>query len=334
MLKGVDGLTGRLFKVVDLLQSQGRLTTEALALQLGVSERTVRRDITRLQTLEVSVEVIPGRGGGISLMPGSLLPALRFTDDEALALGFGLLLARRSANVALEKATRSASKRLSNVLSERLRHRLEALATVLAEPPIELPEGEAVPSSLILDLAEAIKTSRQVELSYRSRQGELTTRHVDPCGLVHLGRSWYLAGYCHLRRGTRIFRLDRVRWAQVSQQSFTAPSAFDAFRVVTEAIAATPFPGTVACRVQLHCTLVEASRLIPPAAVVLEPDERGVLMTSHYPSEALEQLALHLLGFPFEVEVIEPRALQDALLAVAGHATRLASGESSHVCGI
>ncbi len=78
----MESLTGRLFKIVDLLQSAQRLTTGELAHRLGVSERTVSRDIGRLQELELPVEVTPGRQGGVSLAPGALLPALRFTDDE------------------------------------------------------------------------------------------------------------------------------------------------------------------------------------------------------------------------------------------------------------
>lgn len=77
----METLTGRLFKLVDLLQSSQRLTTKELADQLGVSERTVSRDLRRLQDLELPVEVTPGRQGGVSLAPGGLLPALRFTDD-------------------------------------------------------------------------------------------------------------------------------------------------------------------------------------------------------------------------------------------------------------
>ena len=120
----MNGLTGRLLKLADLLQNHTRLTTEEIAVRLGISERTVRRDVARLQELELNVEVTPGRGGGITLQPGSLLPALRFTDDEALALGFGLLLAGRTKGVALGQAPESASKRLGSVLGERLRGRV------------------------------------------------------------------------------------------------------------------------------------------------------------------------------------------------------------------
>ncbi len=320
----MESLTGRLFKMVDLLQSTQRLTTKELARQLGVSERTVSRDVGRLQDLELPVDVTPGRQGGVSLAPGALLPALRFTDDEALALGYGLLLARRSGSVALGRGSQSASGRLGKVLSSGSRQRLEALTTV-SELPLERTHPTTVTSRVVLDLAEAVKTNRQVELSYRSRRGEITSRNLDPYGMVRLEHFWYVAGYCHLRQDVRIFRLDRIRRVHLTQRRFDAPEVFDTLQVVGKAIAETPLPGTITCRVRLHCTLVEASRFIPAATVMLEPVDQGVLMTTHYPFETLERLALTLLGFPFEAQALEPTELQDALVRVAAKAVKLAN---------
>lgn len=260
----------------------------------------------------------------MSLAPGALLPALRFTDDEALALGYGLLLARRSGSVALGRGSQSASGRLGKVLSSGSRQRLEALTTV-SELPLERTHPTTVTSRVVLDLAEAVKTNRQVELSYRSRRGEITSRHLDPYGMVRLEHFWYVAGYCHLRQDVRIFRLDRIRRVHLTQRRFDAPEVFDTLQVVGKAIAETPLPGTITCRVRLHCTLVEASRFIPAATVMLEPVDQGVLMTTHYPFETLERLALTLLGFPFEAQALEPTELQDALVRVAAKAVKLAN---------
>ena len=321
----VNGLTGRLLRLADLLQSHTRLTIAELAGQLGISERTVRRDIVRLQDLELNVEVTPGRGGGVTLKPGSLLPALRFTDDEALALGFGLLLAGRAEGVMLGRAPESASIRLGSVLGERLQGRLEALGRVLSEPPTEKRETAPVTSSLIFDLAEAASASRQLELSYRSSQGAVTERRVDPYGLVHMERYWYLTAYCHLRHDVRVFRLDRIRRSQLTDTSFAPPTDFDALGVVSRAIAGTSFQSAVTCEVVLDCSLVEASRLIPEAAVMLEPEEEGVLLRAHVLPEKLGEVALYLLGFPFEVNVLKPDLLRDALLRLSQRAATLAA---------
>lgn len=111
-------LPERLFTLLDLLQSHRRLKVGDLAARLDVDERTVRRDVVRLQSLGIPVEVVRGRGGGLELPPGTLLPALRFTDDEALALGLGLTLVARVPGLTLEHAAERALHRLEQVLSE------------------------------------------------------------------------------------------------------------------------------------------------------------------------------------------------------------------------
>lgn len=95
-------LPERLFTLLDLLQSHRRLTVSDLATRLDVDERTVRRDAARLQSLGIPVEAVRGRGGGLELPPGTPLPALRFTDDEALALGLGLTLVARVPGLTLK----------------------------------------------------------------------------------------------------------------------------------------------------------------------------------------------------------------------------------------
>ena len=325
----MEGLTGRLFRLADLLQAHGRLTTRELAERLGVSERTVRRDVARLQDLELPVEVTTGRRGGVSLTPGSLLPALRFTDDEALALGFGLMLARRAEGVALSSAAERAFNRLGGVLGERLRVRLAALGEVLSEPSNEAstapPTAAAVESGLLLDVAEAAAARRPLELSYRTK-GSVTTRRVEPYGLVHLNGFWYLPGYCHLRQAVRVFRLDRVRYAHALSGTFAPPADFDALDTVGRVIAGTPFPGAVTCHVYLGCSVVEASRLIPAGAVLLEPEDVGMTLRFHVPPKKLLEVALYLLGFPYEVRVIGPEALREALGAVSQRALVLSEG--------
>lgn len=322
----MEGLTGRLFRLADLLQSHKRLTTAELARHLGVSERTVRRDVARLQGLELSVEVTPGRGGGVSLTPGSLLPALRFTDDEALALGFGLMLSRRAEGVFLGSAAGTAFTRLGNVLGERLKGRLAALGEVLSKPSVEPTETASAGSSLILDVAEAASARRLLELSYHSSKGGVTTRRVEPYGIVHLNGFWYLPGYCHLRQDVRVFRLDRMRYTRTLSETFVPPPDFDALETVSRAIAGAPFPGTVTCRVFLGCSAVEASRLIPAGAVLLEPEEAGVLLRVQVTPEKLREIALYLLGFPFEVRVVGPEALRVALREVSQRALALSEG--------
>ncbi|HZW27052.1 MAG TPA: HTH domain-containing protein, partial [Trueperaceae bacterium] len=107
-----NALPKRLFDLVEALQGRGVKTAAELASQLGVSERTVRRDIARLMELDLPVETHQGRGGGVSLPSGALLTAVRFTDDELLALVVGLKAAVAGADETLGRAAERALQRL------------------------------------------------------------------------------------------------------------------------------------------------------------------------------------------------------------------------------
>ena len=320
----MNGLVGRLLTLVDILQGRGKMTIGDLSTHLKVSERTVRRDLAKLQSLDLPVEVSPGRKGGVRLKSGSLFHALRFTDDEVLALSFGLKLVRQSPNVIPAVVIEHASRRLATVTTERLHQRLVALHDVMDPATAQNTDPNAQQSSsLILDLAEAIKQKKMTELSYRSSRDAITTRSIDPYGMVYLKPYWYVAGYCHLRKAIRTFRLDRIRRADIQNLAFVKPTNFDTLSVVSKAIAQAP-TGGICCEIELHASMAEASRLIPPTAALLEPTNGSVLLQVRCKPEQLPRIALHLLSLPFSLGVIEPQGLRDALRELSKRAQMLA----------
>lgn len=321
-------LTARLNALVDELQGGRRRTMAELAERLGVSERTVRRDIERLQLAGVPVEVSLGRLGGVSLPPGSLLTALRFTDDEALALGFGLVLVRRLAGPELSHAADGAARRLSGVLGDAVRQRIEALRASVAAAPLGPNARTATPpdveSRIVLDLAEAVREKRCVHLEYRSFGGDFTSRWVEPYGMVNFEGKWYVAGYCRLRNDMRVFRIDRIRSARPGGPPFEAPVGFDGLRVVTESIASAPFPDTVPCVLSLDCELATATRLLPAGMVSLVSEGDRVRATMQENLDDLEALALRVLRLPVGFEVLGPPSFREAFARVAARAAGVA----------
>ncbi len=330
----VSDRTARLMAVIDQLQARGQMTTRALAEQLGVSERTVRRDLVSLQDLDIPVRTTPGRHGGVTIEPGALLAPLRFTNAELVALRLGLRTVTASHDPLLGPASRSALMRLEQVMTPRARERARALDAALVDAPsFERYALEEVPADaeMVLEIAEAIRARERIRLHYASPSSGHTTRDVDPYGLVRMQR-WYLAAHCHLRGGLRTFRLDRIRRLERDGPTFTRPEGFDAFAVVASSIALAPFPGTVVCRVTIATDLERASRAVPPEAVVLEPHGEGVLLSTRFAGDALERLALHLLWLPWPLEVIEPPDLREALRKVATRALAIAaSGDTAPV---
>src|SRR5205823_3999663 len=89
-------------------------------------------------------------------------------------------------------------------------------------------EQEARPdAALLLDLSEALQQRQRVVFDYRSHLDELTHRTVEPYGLAGWWGHWYLVGFCCLRQGYRLFRLDRLYAMQVLAETFTRAEDFD-----------------------------------------------------------------------------------------------------------
>ncbi|MFZ0012759.1 MAG: HTH domain-containing protein, partial [Acidimicrobiia bacterium] len=118
----------RLLKLLGLLEGRIDWTAEELGRRLEVTERTIRRDVTRLRSLGYPVEAVAGPGGGYRLGAGGKLPPLLLDDDEAVAVALGLRVSATSAVGGLEDASLSALAKLEHVLPSRLRSRLEDIS--------------------------------------------------------------------------------------------------------------------------------------------------------------------------------------------------------------
>lgn len=313
--------TARVLALLEILQSGGTWTVRDLADRLEVDERTVRRYATHLTDLDVPVRSLRGRYGGYRLAPGFRLPPLMLTDDEAVAVLFGLVTARRTAPATVPAASsESAMAKLRRVLPEPLGRRLDAL---LAAADFTAPTGggvgttgidRAAARSLLL-LAEAAGARQPVALDYTDRYGRESTRVVHPYGLVvHSGR-WYVVAADPSDGQVRSFRLDRITAPTLRPGIFEVPAGFDAGRYVVDNLAEAPWRHTVSVRVHASAGQVRA-RIPSGLALVEEADEAGwVRMRLH--AERLDWVPALLAGLdrPFLIE--EPAALRDRVLALA-----------------
>src|SRR5262249_27802733 len=153
-------------------------------------ERTVRRYAEHLVDLGIPIDVARGRYGGYRLAAGFKLPPLMFTDDEAVAVVLGL------AASAASPAVGSARAQVPRVLPTALAGRIDALmSTMDTTAPVR---RAAVPATEpLLALADAARRHRTVWIAYTAWRGRLSTRELDPYGLVlHSGR-WYVTGRDH-----------------------------------------------------------------------------------------------------------------------------------------
>jgi predicted DNA-binding transcriptional regulator YafY len=199
--------TSRVLALLNLLQSHRQWAGPELAERLGVTERTLRRDIERVRELGYRVEAVRGPTGGYRLEAGSQLPPLLLSDEEAVTIAIGLRVAGALGLVDGELTTQSALAKFEQVLPAALRHRVAALATHL-EP--QNPRTTAVPHQLIGELALASRDSERVRFSYVDARGATSARVVEPHAIVAHDRSWFLVGWDLDRDDWRTFRVDRV----------------------------------------------------------------------------------------------------------------------------
>nr|WP_246232365.1 transcriptional regulator [Nakamurella aerolata] len=319
--------------LLDLLRGVPGATIAELAEQLGVTERTVRRDLDRAREAGVELAVRRGRGGGVRLVRDANLLALRFTEDEALALA--LALGAVGADPELAAVATSARLRLARVLSERFGERVAALAEVPPEEPVSLLGSDRVRAETLLELCVAVARRRRVELAYRSGSGAVTRRPVDPYQVLRMAGHWYLVGFCRLRGGMRVFRVDRVNTvrhtdiAVVLPEGFTAATAADLVAAGVRSWAADP----LRCEFVLGLEPDQARALAPAYRLELTPHPDGAAGLILAQPEHLPQIARWLLGLDAAVRVLGPDALRDELSRLAARAATLAARPAPQASG-
>ncbi len=311
--------TTRVLTILELLQSRQQLSGPELAERLEVNTRTVRRYITMLQDLGIPVEADRGRYGSYRLRPGFKLPPLMFTEDEALALTLGLLAARRLGLTAAAPAVEGALAKIERVLPLALRERVQAVQETLI---LDFTHTGPTPGSdIVVTLCAAAQQQRRVWINYSSWQSETTERTVDLYGIVYRSGFWYAVGYCHLRAGIRVFRLDRVLQAELRNETFERPPDFDSLAYVLHSLANTPTTWVV--EVLLETTLEEAQHSVPPVIATLEQVADGIMFRCSVGH--LEWLAHFLSGLGCRFIVLRPPELREELQKLSTRIAEMAA---------
>ena len=197
--------TGRLFMLMDALRGNRRPVTAArLAEQLGVSERTIYRDIQTLSSLGAPLQ---GEAGvGYMLKTGFFLPPLMFGADELEALVLGARWVRRQGDEALAAAANNALAKIATATPKDLRDDM-------AETSLWVPIGQNQPDATdvhVRPVREAIRYQHRLRMAYRDEHGAPSERVVWPFALAFLEGCRLLAAWCELRMAYRHFRIDRI----------------------------------------------------------------------------------------------------------------------------
>ena len=196
---------------------------------------------------------------------------------------------------------------------------MQALEAGIALEPA--PPTATAGGALVALLGQAAGDGRRVRLRYRSARS-VSDRAVDPYGVAHWSRAWYLVGHCHLRGGTRLFRLDRILAAELLAETFVPPPDFDPYAYVARAMAA--YPGQWPVTILLKMSLEEAQRSTLAAYGTLKPTSDGILYNGRF--EDLDGLARWLILLRHPIVILEPPELRTALRALAHEVAALAEG--------
>ncbi|MEE1621305.1 helix-turn-helix transcriptional regulator [Zafaria sp. Z1313] len=199
--------TARTLNLLNLLQTHRHWGGPELAVRLGVSERTLRRDVERLRELGYRVESVPGADGGYRLEAGSAVPPLLLTDEEAVTMAIGLRVAATQRLVDGPHTTLAALGKLEQVLPAHLRRRVSALAEFVQPAG---PDAPPVSPDVVGELALACRDHERIRFGYTAAGGEASKRHAEPYTLVPAEGRWYLLAWDLERDDWRTFRVDRL----------------------------------------------------------------------------------------------------------------------------
>lgn len=301
------GTTERVLTLLGLLQQRRVWTGPELAGRLGVTPRTIRRDVERLRTLGYPVHAGQGVGGGYQLGPGQHLPPLLLDDSEAIATAVSLLAGAvtDTGDAALRALTK-----LDRVLPTRLRHDVRALSGAVesfggGRPPVD-PE-------VLMALARACRDEIEASFDYPSGS-ELRRRRVEPYRLVASDRRWYLLAYDLDRADWRTFRVDRMSEVTARTWRFTPRAAPDAATYVQEAVASRAYRHRARFLVHAPADTVRAQ--MPASAAVVRPAGSGrceVLSGA----DSLDFVLMHVVLLGHDFEVVEPPELGQRCRALA-----------------
>jgi predicted DNA-binding transcriptional regulator YafY len=208
---------GRLLRLLSLLQARREWPGTLLAERLEVSRRTVRRDVDRLRGLGYPIDSTSGPAGGYTLTAGTAMPPLLLDDEEALAVAIALRTAARAAVVGIEETALRALVKLEQVLPAHLRPRVQALG---AAEVVGAAGGPAVDAAVLTVLGVACRDRETLRFGYTGRDGQESSRLVEPHALLAHGRRWYLLAFDPSRSGWRTFRVDRVSSPAVAGRRF------------------------------------------------------------------------------------------------------------------
>lgn len=309
------GPSGRLLRLLSLLQARRDWPGQVLAERLAVSPRTVRRDVDRLRDLGYPVRALKGPDGGYRLAAGSELPPLLFDDEQAVAVAVALQTASTGVSGIEEGALRALAT-VRQVMPARLRGRIDALPVITVPADREYPR---VDSTVLMAVGAAVRDREVLRFDYE-RAGRpdpdpaiafAAPRRVEPHHLATWSGRWYLVAWDFDRRDWRTFRVDRMRPRTPTGPRFTPrelPGGGDVAGYLQQAFHGREWPCRGEFVVDAPATEVQEWSGRQSVVEALGPGRTRVVTGSW----SWERLAAWVSWWDVPVRIVGPPELRDA----------------------
>ncbi len=206
----------RLLNLMQALRRHRRpVAGQVLAEAMGVSLRSVYRDIATLKGMGAAIDGEPGVG--FQLRAEHFLPPLMFTDEEVEALVLGLRGLIHGPDAHMAATARDASAKIEAVLPAARRAEMQSIGLFV------IPRAGREPDDRLGDLRRALREERQVRLSYRDQAGNATERVIYPVALGYFDNHQSLVAWCTLRNDYRSFRVDGMQAVELLESRLPEP---------------------------------------------------------------------------------------------------------------
>lgn len=207
-------------RLLELMQALRRrrapVSGQVLAGEMGVSLRSVYRDLATLRSMGAAIDGEPGVG--FQLRAEHFLPPLMFSDEELEALVLGLRGLIYGPDSEMAATARDASAKIAAVLPKARRDEMDSIGLFVIPRSGDAPEDRVLGA-----LRRALRQERQVWLAYRDKSGTLSERTVWPVALGYFDRHQTLVAWCTLRQDYRSFRIDGMASVEVLDQALPEP---------------------------------------------------------------------------------------------------------------
>lgn len=204
----------RLLQLMQILRRHRYpVTGAALAAELGVSLRSVYRDIATLQESGATIDGAPGLG--FLLRPGFLLPPMMLSGDELEALVLGSRWVSERGDPHLAEAARNALAKIRAVLPPELHAQSDDAGLMVGPGEMLAPPGVDMAA-----LRQAIRLERKLCIGYRDAGGKASARVLWPLALGYFDQVQVVVAWCELRGAFRHFRADRIERLEVSPERY------------------------------------------------------------------------------------------------------------------